>query len=245
MGAPIITGKGFDKLAASWSQSGDTQRATMALDLSDDNIETFWLIVVKVKTTQGEYILGTVRTRSPAAGDPKARTVLIAWHPGVLQWSFDFYGPRGATARPQMSTDFRAGCDCGGGGGSFGIVPQNGSLLERQIWTPSPSPVAFAQQGLLSPGPAALVKAYGIVEVAAAAQLYVGFVDSLAPVVGGEQFAVLPRPVPTAWPRVVDFDFQPGAVPFSSAIRWVISTSPLIVALGAAGDVGLVQGERL
>lgn len=242
MGAPLITGKGFDKLAASWGYAPSKQGQVCAIDLSDNDPRTSWLVVVKVQGKEGEYILGTVRTRSPAAGDPKSRTILIAWHPGVIKWSFDFFGPKGATARPVISaTD----CECEGNGGTFGLVPQNGSRLEQEIWTPSPSPNAFAQQGLLSTAPATLIRAYGILEPAAAAQLYAGFVDSLAPVVGGESFIVLPRPIPTAWPRVVDFDFQPGGVPFSDAIRWVISTSPLVVALGGPGDVGLVQGERL
>lgn len=241
MGAPYITGKGFDKLAASWSYAPQKQGQTCAIDLSDDDVRTSWLVVVKAQGKEGEYILGTVRTRAPSSGDPKSRTILIAWHPGVTKWAFDFFGPKGATARPVISaTD----CECGNGG-AFGLVPQNGSRLEQEIWTPSPSPNAFAQQGLLSTAPATLERAYGILEPAAAASLYIGFVDSLAAVVGGEPFIVLPKPVPNVWPREVDFDFQPGGVPFTDAIRWVVSTSPLHVVLGAGGDVGLVQGERL
>jgi hypothetical protein len=239
MGAPYITGKGFDKLAGSWSQSGADQGPTVALDLSDDNVETSWLVVVKCQTKQGEYILGSVRTRAPAAGDPKARTILIAWHPGALKWGFDFFGPEGATARPIMSLDKCCG------GGAFGITPLNGSRVERRIWTPSPSQPAFAQQGELSPGPASLTKLYGFLEVAAAAQLWIGVVDSAVPLVGGELFAIAPIPVPTAWPRVFSLSMDPDGVPFANGIQWAVSTSPLAVAFGAAGDVAIVQGERI
>jgi hypothetical protein len=242
VGAPYITGKGFGILAGSWSQSGPegSQGSTVALDLSDDNVESSWLVVVKAQTSQGEYILGAVRTRSPAAGDPKSRTILIAWHPGVTKWAFDFFGPVGATCRPIMSTD-----KCACGGAAFPIIPANGSRLERRIWTPSPSQPAFAQQGQLSLGPSALTKAYGFLEPAAAASLYVGFVDSLAPLVGGEPFIVAPAPVPNTWPRVFSFSFDPDGVPFAQAIRWAVSTSPLAVAFGAGGDVAIVQGERI
>lgn len=241
MGAPYITGKGFDKLAASWSYAPSKQGQTCAIDLSDDDVRTSWLVVVKAQGKEGEYILGTVRTRAPVSGDPKARTILIAWHPGVVKWAFDFFGPVGATARPVIAA---TECECGGAG-AFGIVPQNGSRLESRIWSPSPSPLIFAQQGLLSPGPSSLTKAYGFLEVAAAANLFVGFVDSLAPVVGGERFIVAPVPVPNVWPRLYSQSFDPDGVPFQTAIRWVVSSNPLIVALGAPGDVAVVQGERI
>jgi hypothetical protein len=240
MGAPYITGKGLGVLAGSWSQSGDGQGSTVALDLSDDNVRTSWLVFVKAQTAQGEFILGAVRTRAPTSGDPKARTILIAWHPGVIKWGFDFYGPAGATCRPSFSTD-----KCACGAGAFGIAPTNGSRLERRIWTPSPSQAAFAQQGVLSSGPASLTKAYGFLEPAAAASLYVGFVDSAAPLVGGEPFIVAPAPVPNTWPRVFSFSFDPDGIPFANQIRWVVSTSPLAVALGGPGDVAIVQGERI
>ncbi len=241
MSAPYITGKGFDKLAGSWSQSGPNQGPTVALDLSDDNVETSWLVVVKCQTKQGEYILGAVRTRSPAAGDPKARTILIAWHPGAIKWGFDFFGPVGATARPIMSTDDK----CCFGGGAFGITPQNGTRIERRIWTPSPSQPAFAQQGSLAVGPSTLTKLYGFLEVAAAAQLWIGVVDSAVPLVGGERFAIAPVPVPTAWPRVFSLSMDPDGVPFANGIQWAVSTSPLVVAFGGPGDVAIVQGERI
>lgn len=239
MGAPYITGKGFDKIAASWSQSGQKQGSTVSVDLSDDDVRTSWLVVVKAKTRQGEYILGSVRTRSPAAGDPKARTILLAWHPGVMQWGFDFFGPVGATARPVLSTDL---CACGGA--TFGISPMNGSRLERRIWTPSPSQNLFAQQGELSPGPASLTKLYGFLEPGANPSLYVGVVDSAVPLVGGERFAVAPVPVPNVWPRLFSVSFDPDGVPFLNGIQWVVSASPLAVVLGAPGDVAIVQGER-
>jgi len=240
MGAPYITGKGFDILAGSWSQAGQNQGNTVALDLSDDDVETSWLVVVKAQTAQGEYILGAVRTRSPAAGDPKSRTILIAWHPGVTKWAFDFFGPRGATCRPVMSTDT---CACGGA--TFGISPTNGSRLERRIWVPSPAQAAFAQQGSLATGPATLTKLYGFLEVAAAAQLWIGVVDSAVPLVGGEPFAIAPVPIPTVWPRVFSLSLDPDGVPFANGIQWAVSTSPLAVAFGAAGDVAIVQGERI
>lgn len=240
MGAPYITGKGFGILAGSWSQSGQDQGNTVALDLSDDDVETSWLVIVKAQTSQGEMIVGAVRTRSPAAGDPKARTILIAWHPGVIKWGFDFFGPKGATCRPSFATDK---CSCGGA--TFGISPTNGSRLERRIWTPSPSQPAFLQQGVLSLGPSALTKAYGFLEPAAAANLYIGFVDSLAVLVGGERFIVAPAPVPNVWPRAFSFSFDPDGVPFANQIRWVVSPNPLVVLLGGPGDVAVVQGERI
>lgn len=240
MGAPYITGKGFGILAGSWSQSGQEQGNTVALDLSDDNVETSWLVVVKAQTAQGEYILGAVRTRSPAAGDPRARTILIAWHPGVIKWGFDFFGPEGATARPIFSTD-----KCACGGATFGISPTNGSRLERRIWTPSPSQPAFSDQGQLSTGPAALTKAYGFLEIAAAANLFIGFVDSLAPLVGGEPFIIAPIPIPNVFPRLFSVNFDPDGVPFTQAIRWAVSTNPLVVALAGAGSGAIVQGERI
>jgi hypothetical protein len=240
MGAPYITGKGFDKLAGSWSQAGQDQGNTVTLDLSDDNVETSWLVVVKAQTAQGEYILGAVRTRSPGAGDPKARTILIAWHPGVIKWAFDFFGPVGATARPVMSTD-----KCACGGATFGISPTNGSRLERRVWVPSPAQAAFAQQGEISANPATLTKLYGFLEVAAAAQLWIGVVDSAVPLVGGELFAIAPVPIPTVWPRVFSLSLDPDGVPFTSGIQWAVSTSPLAVAFGGAGDVAIVQAERI
>lgn len=240
MGAPYITGKGIDKLAASWSYAPSKQGQTCSIDLSDDDVRTSWLVVVKAQGKEGEYILGTVRTRAPIAGDPKARTILIAWHPGVTKWAFDFFGPVGATARPVIAaTD----CECGGGA-AFGIVPQNGSRLERRIWTPSPSQNVFAQQGELSPGPASLTKLYGFLEPAANASLYVGVVDSAVPLVGGERFAVAPVPIPNVWPRLFSVSFDPDGVPFLNGIQWAVSASPLVVALGAPGDVAIVQGER-
>ena len=241
MGAPLITGKGFDKLAASWSQAGDKQGPTVALDVSDGADETSWLIVVKCQTKQGEYILGSVRTRSPAAGDPRARTVLIAWHPGALKWGFDFFGPVGATARPIMSTDDK----CCFGGGAFGIIPANGTRIERRIWTPSPAQTVFAQQGELSPDPAALTKIYGFLEPAAAASLYIGVVDSAVPLVGNEPFAIAPVPIPNVWPRAFSLSLDPDGVPFANGIQWAVSTSPLSVVFGAGGDVAIVQGERI
>lgn len=241
MGAPLITGKGFDKLAASWSYAPSKQGQVCSVDLSDNQVETSWLVVVKAQGKEGEYILGSVRTRSPAAGDPKSRTILIAWHPGVTKWTVDFFGPVGATARPVIAgTD----CECGGGG-SFGIVPQNGTRLERRIWTPSPSQAAFADQGQLSLGPAALTKAYGFLEIAAALNLFVGFVDSLAPLVGGERFIVAPIPVPNLFPRLFSVSFDPDGVPFAQSIRWAVSGNPLVVALAGAGNGAIVQGERV
>lgn len=242
MGAPLITGKGFDKLAASWSYAPQTQGQVCAVDLSDNDVRTSWLVDVKVQGKEGEYILGRVKTRSPAAGDPKSRTILIAWHPGVLKWSIDFYGPVGATARPVISaTD----CDCGSGGGSFGIVPQNGSIVERRIWTPSPAQAAFADQGQLSTAPASLTKAYGFLEIAAILNLFVGFVDSAAPLVGGEPFIVAPIPIPNTFPRLFSVSFDPDGVPFTQAIRWAISGNPLVVALSGPGNGAIVQGERI
>lgn len=241
MGAPNITGKGLGLVAASWklALSPDQQGAAVSLDISDDGSDASWLCVVKAQTAEGEYILGAIRTRPPRSGDPKSRTVLIGWHPGARSWAVDFYGPAGATMRPVLST---SKCP---GGGFFGIVPVNGSRIERRIWDPSPSQPAFAQQGILSPGPSALTKVYGFLEAAAAPGLFVGFVDSAVALVGGELFIIAPTPVPNTFPRVFSFGFDPDGLFFPTQARWVVSTSPFAVALGAGGDVAIVQSERI
>lgn len=240
MGAPIITGKGFDKLAASWAQAGEKQGAACAVDLSDNNVETSWLVVVKVKTKQGEYILGSVRTRAPAAGDPRSRTILIAWHPGVMQWSFDFFGPVGATARPIISTDL---CSCGGG--TFGIVPTNGTRLIDRIWDLPPNPIVAGNQGILSPGPDALTKVYASKVDPATPAGFFGLVDKAGAVVNGDAWRVAPVPV-VAGLGVIPFPYplDPTGIDFLFQARWAYSSTFANVTLVGAAAV-IAQAERL
>lgn len=234
MGAPYITGKGEGKLAGSWALALEKGKngSAVAIDLSDDDTGTSWLVVVKAHTAEGDYIVGSFRTRPPRSGDPKARTIAIAFHPGVYKWGVDFYGPRGATARPVLATS-----DCACGVGFAGIIPQNGSRLERRIW----SPFVIASQGILSPGAATLERVYGWTDPAIPAGLFFGFVDKASPVVNGDPFALLPVPlIPGAW---FQFTFEPDGVPFANQIRFVMSSTPNVVTLAAAAVA--VQAERI
>lgn len=241
MGAPFITGKGIDKLAASWSYAPSKQGQTCAIDLSDDNAHTSWLVVVKAQGKEGEYILGTVRTRAPIAGDPKSRTILIAWHPGVVKWAFDFFGPVGATARPVIAA---TECECGGAG-AFGIVPQNGSRLVDRIWDVPPAPIVAGNQGILSPGPDALTKVYASKVDPATPAGFFGLIDTDVAVVNGDAWRVAPVPV-VAGLGVIPFPYplDPTGIDFLLQARWAYSSTFANVTLvGAAGVIA--QAERL
>jgi len=242
MGAPLITGKGFDRLAASWGYAPSKQGQVCAIDLSDNQVETSWLVVVKAQGKEGEYILGTLRTRSPAAGDPRSRTILIAWHPGVIKWSFDFFGPQGATARPVISA---TECECGSGGGAFGIVPQNGSRLVDRIWDAPANPIVAGSQGILSPGPDALTKVYASKVDPATPAGFFGLVDKASAVVNGDAWRVAPVPA-LAGLGVIPFPYplDPTGIDFLLQARWAYSSTFANVTLvGAAGVIA--QAERL
>jgi hypothetical protein len=262
MGAPYTTGKGFGILAASIKLAKDqrVQGTALAIHLSDDIATAVWKIVVKAQTSEGEYVVGALRTRAPVAGDPRVRTVGLAFVPGVLDWTIDVYGTRGATARfvltsgPSIQNPIEgskeqrelanliASCCPPGAGGTFALVPANGSRLMRRIWDPPGVINPALRQGVLSPGPDVITKIYGATDPATPAGAFFGLVDKAAPVAVGDQWRIAPVPfVPgvslsfTFDPEGVDFDFQP---------RWVLSSTLGTVTPLLAGG-GWFQAERI
>jgi hypothetical protein len=262
MGAPYTNGKGFGILAASikLAKNQRVQGTALAIHLSDDQATTVWKIVVKAQTSEGEYVVGTLKTRAPIAGDPRVRTVGLAFVPGVLDWTIDVYGTRGATARfvltagPSIQNpiegtkeqrelaDLIASCCPPGAGGTFALVPANGSRLMRRIWDPPGIINPALVQGVLSPGPDVLTKVYGATDPALPLGTVFGLVDKDSAIVAGDQWRIAPVPVTPGVP--FSFTFDPDGVDFDHQARWVLS-STVATATPIAGAGGWVQAERI
>jgi hypothetical protein len=203
-----------------------------------------WRLVVRINTTEGDYNLGAVVTRPPyGTGDPAARVVALASHPGVKGWRVMAYGPRGAVARLSLSTRHLAT------GGTFGIVPVNGSQVISNRWSPSPNVGAKTVQGIATDGPGVVLEGYGYRDPAAIGLVYFGFVDKATAIVNGDLFIVAPFPVPPpvgVVPGLLAWNFGDGVVDglrFAAQARWCVSSTDNLVTLAAGGDAMRVQNK--
>lgn len=268
MGAPYTTAKGLgvraDSIALARNQK--STGTAVAIHLSDNDADTIWRVLVKAHTSEGVYIVGTLVTRAPNAGDPKARVIGLAYVPGVLTWEIDVFGsPSKRTARFVLSTgpaiqnaqyagtqqerallDAISECCAGQGGGAFGLVPLNGSRVEREIIDTPALPPGGSNTGFLAPGPGALItRVWGTVDIANPTSFF-GLVDSPNPVVGGEAWRVAPE---TLTIGTTNFTYPPfglvtAGISFVNRPQWAISTTIGTVTLGAP-VVLAIGAERL
>lgn len=218
---------------------GGKMGPTLAVQISQaagENIS--WLLTVIARTDQGEWTLGTARTRPTipdvirgVPGDPPSRVVLLANCPGVTQWQIVVEGPEGAVADLDLSSN-----DCCGLG-SPALIPVNGTrILGRRTWPQPLLPNLLALQGVIADGAAILHAGYGNADPAGAACFF-GFVDksfsASGPIVNGDLWRVQPVPIPAASAAVFSFFFG-GSYPdegvdFLRGIQWCLSTTDAVV----------------
>jgi hypothetical protein len=267
MGAPLTTAKGFALLAGAikLAKNQKTTGTALAIFLSDDQRDTVWHVVVKAQTSEGEYIVGTLVTRAPMSGDPRARAIGLAYIPGVLGWSIDVYGsPSKRTGRFVLSTgpsvqnsiagtskekeilDMIQACCPTSGGGTFGLVPLNGSRIDRRIWDPPISPIVPANQGILGPGPGIITNLYAVSDAAVTG--FFGMVDKDSAVALGDPWRVGPIAIVVGTSNYTfpmpGGSLNPEGVPFQFQPRWAFSSTLGTVTLGA-GLLQTVQAERI
>jgi hypothetical protein len=202
----------------------------LAVHLSEDSASrAVWTFRVEAQTSEGKRVLGIFTTRPPVGGDPPSRTVALCFCPGAESWKIDSQGPQGAIADITLSTSKLSVA------GVFAVVPANGSRLSQKIYVP---PVFGATQGILSPGPGTLFKAFGWVDPAQPL-MFVGMVDTAIPVVGGDLWRVAPVQILAASGANFGFNFEPEGVNFLLQIRWAASSTAGFVTLG---PVATMQG---
>jgi len=233
-GAGILAGEAI--LVISPNKVGDT----LAIQFSEPSgTRNRWRLVVRVNTSEGDYNLGAFVTRPPyGTGDPAARVVALASHPGVKGWRVMCYGPRGAVARLSFSTRKIAT------GGTFGLVPVNGSQIISNRWSPSPNTGIKLLQGVATDGPGTVLEGYGYQDPAGTGG-FIGFVDKATPIVNGDLFTIAPFPIPPGG-TLVSWNLGDGVADglrFVNQARWVVSATDNVVTIAAAGEAMRVQNK--
>jgi hypothetical protein len=228
-----LRGKGFDQAGDdinAWEHWSVENSPHIAICLAQPgNSRDTWRITVISKNDEGDFEVGTILTRSPAAGDPANRVVCLAYVPGTRHWRVIVQGPQNATADIVIS----AQKDCCGGGAVAGVQPTNGSFLETSTWTPFFAP---AQQGQISANPGTLYKFKGFVDPAQPL-LYVGVVDKATPVVNNDPWLDIPVQLLALSGANFSISWDPRGIKYANGLQWACSSTPALVTLAGAASV--------
>lgn len=233
-----LRGKGFDQAGDdvnAWEHWNVDNSPHIAICLSQPgNSRATWRITVVSKNDEGDFEVGTILTRSPAAGDPANRVVAEAYVPGTRHWRVIVQGPQDETADLVIS----AQKDCCGGGAIAGVQPINGSFLESSFWTPT---FFTAQQGSFSVAPGTLYKFKGFVDPAQGL-LFVGVVDKAAAVVNGDLFLDIPVQLLALSGANFSISWDPRGIKYANGLQFACSSTPTPVTLAGAATV---SAERI
>lgn len=232
-----FTGRGLNLPGDDVNLAQDVVGANLAIHLSqqaDSNEQ--WKIIIRARTEQGDFEIGTILTRPPSRGDPPNRCVAQAFCPGADNWTVELRGPDKAKASLTLTSDKKATI---GNGVASGVVALHGT----EIVTTDFETVVAAGQGVLMPGPGQLFSFYGFTDPAQGLS-YIGLVDKdpAALVVVGDPWVKGSLVQLPAGGASFALAF-PRGLRFAAAAHFAVSAAPGVV-VGALVGAATVHAER-